>query len=296
MSAIELPTDVDVSMTDERESENSSLYHEYNRGDLATLEVPARPCDINFLEVIVTDLNMIRDKWVLKHEHISHQHAQECLEAIQMECDRLHDAPELFPNSATMSHFFELVYALSTQIMDAIAALRQKDQCFQAQVELELKKTRPTYVNGLKPWDQFLANGAPGSGSGGVPPQRTIFQVVPYGGIQLLQSWEKELKEVTEFLDNIRNRRPQPRKIPPWSHTRVGLDADGLIRQNQVLIMRPNPFKRYRGKMNNEKLEGLGYVMKMLEGERVIGLNPHFYAGLIIRRVPRDWAPQAPAK
>ncbi len=171
-------------------------------------EISARPCSKRFLEAIVTDLTTIRDKWILDHERISHQAAQECLEAIQLECDRLHEAPELFPDATTMNQFFEVVYALSTQIMDVIAQWTRNKKFFQAQVELEskneLKETRPTYLMDRKPWSQFLANGAPGSGNSDLRIHpKAIEQVIPYAGIRLLQSWTQEIKEVKDFIDSV---------------------------------------------------------------------------------------------
>ncbi|KAI9703281.1 MAG: hypothetical protein M1836_007847 [Candelina mexicana] len=296
MSAINPPTSVDVSMTDESDSKQSGLYHEYDRGEIATSEVPTRPCDTKLLEVLVTDLTMIRDEWILNHEDISHQDAQDCLEAIQAECDRLHDAPELFPDATTKDQFFEIVFTLATQIMDAIALWRQKDESFQAQVELaskeELKETRPTYLEDRKPWSQFLANGALGSGTTYARAHpKTILQILPYGGIRILQSWDQESREVKDFIDNIRHRRLKPRKPLAWAHNFLGPGIDGLARNIRPVIMMPNPFARhYRREVKGrsvEKLEVLGKAMKALEGERPLVPNPHFFPVTVFWRWPR---------
>lgn len=141
------------------------------------------------------------------------------LAAALLEAKHLADHPNLFPScpgtgqsSANVRRRFELVVQTSMRRFELRAAhharLKHKREYVQGLNTLARKEEKalqllnqPTYADDLLPWEQFLLRGSPGCGIKLPDAARNVaYQMVPFGGALLLNTWLKDNAELEEKI------------------------------------------------------------------------------------------------
>jgi hypothetical protein len=143
------------------------------------------------------------------------QRLDECVDQILEECDRLFHNVELFPSSVDKANFFNEVRSTALEI-EAAAAPKTDEKLHEMKKNLEshkepkekayLKRMKPPYVEGLRPWQQWLYDGAPGSGIDLLTPESDAhaIQLISHGGKRLLESRCNETNHCRTLIGNVR--------------------------------------------------------------------------------------------
>jgi len=218
--------EIEQSLDLSSEDGSAIFYKDYNRGrqrgemhhptkayDLPTTStgnacIKTVPCSPEYLEKLLKGLRDVRNSLTIDRDQISGARAKQLLSIILQECNRLEDEPELFTIIAERDHFFETVHRHVAQIIAVLEGWQEYDE-LQLDVLAEMRReqqnvTRPTYQPGLKPWSQFLSNGAPGAPSLGQAPAALLaVQIVPYGGSKILETWTKKHKELMSAVMTV---------------------------------------------------------------------------------------------
>ncbi len=173
-----------------------------------------RPCSIDFLIVIISDLKTILQGYYWNHKNFSREAVKSSLQKLIKECTRLTLSPELIPDKALAKWFFCKFDGLATEIRRTIATWKRYGKRQRTHVLIMMKRyqhrARRHFHRAYKPWQQFLSRDAPGSGTGlrGPKPCLTV-QVVPWAGVKLLCAWSKECKDIIKAIEEVRSVRFQ---------------------------------------------------------------------------------------
>jgi hypothetical protein len=163
------------------------------------------------LDLIIKGLDRVLDNYTLDFENYDmRDRALDVLERVQIEITTLRANPQSFADQKTYVTYFANVGRKTHQIMETIRLHTAREKMDEEMAELRHEENyrvnRPSYVKELinQPWQQFLHPEAPGWPMDlNTPPGVTSHQIIPNGGIRILAKWEKEVKEIYEFLDNV---------------------------------------------------------------------------------------------
>ena len=114
------------------------------------------------------------------------------------EIKRLQRHPELFPSQKVRTKFGEWVDCERKLYDVAVTSHENQLKMLASHLEGQEKKNeqsyRPFFKPTVKPWHQFLHNGAPGVTAETSKPKFGSFQLVPPGGVHLTGVWRCENK------------------------------------------------------------------------------------------------------
>ncbi|KAF2757297.1 hypothetical protein EJ05DRAFT_385461 [Pseudovirgaria hyperparasitica] len=128
---------------------------------------------------------------------------------LMIQCESLYQKPQIFPPTESRDTFFENLApflekaGVILEVIEKLAPLAQEHrELIKRGHTAYMRRTRPTFVWGIKPWSQFLRPGAPGASfafASNLPQQQFSLQVLPRGGICIWSTWladaESELEK-----------------------------------------------------------------------------------------------------
>ena len=128
---------------------------------------------------------------------------------IDNEADRLHANPCLFPSAEIRQEFCTYVSKTSKLLLDNYNQAKAAEDIYRTHVEAEFQANeqffRGTFQPRLTPWQQFLHNKAPGlNRSGDLDVPNGSMQVIPPGGMRLLEAWDQEHCRIARELGAVR--------------------------------------------------------------------------------------------
>lgn len=201
-------------------------YRDYDKGDLlGKPSVPAQyyndkllilfsrhranaPCSPSFIDALTSDFIALRNEAILAPSNIHHKIYRLGMRIVVSECYRLIKNPTLFSTVQAHEQFKSDILRYTKQTSEAIKGweLIREGMAEAAEEDKEnfvLKNRRP-FKEGLNPWNQFLDNWAPGSACNlrGLKDQISG-QVMPKGGIEILDEWTDETEDVREAVEQV---------------------------------------------------------------------------------------------
>ncbi|KAI5302929.1 hypothetical protein KEM56_000210 [Ascosphaera pollenicola] len=193
------------------------------------------------------------------------------------EIDRLERHPSLFPEPLMMIRFLALADEIrkSKEKEERLRGmLVEANQISQEEDEILDGINRPMFKRELKPWEQFLLKGSPGSGLT-IPehPPHMLFQVMPFAGALLRDRW---LKTTRELEQKIKQDRLPPevakRPVPDQEFATPSTDLDIQYSQHRF----PNLYKEKAGPQIRDydvtdRLENFSDLIDGLEGRPYLG-------------------------
>ncbi|MCJ1288119.1 hypothetical protein MMC26_007474 [Xylographa opegraphella] len=130
------------------------------------------------------------------------------LSSICKEIKRLQNHRELFPTEYVGEQFLGNVYDICGWVEEAFGFFQEELNMWHKLFDLELAEIKaaswPTFRAGRNPWHQFLHNGAPGHRV--IPkqaPKTESMQIIPPGGLNLLQAWQTEIEDILKTYDEV---------------------------------------------------------------------------------------------
>jgi hypothetical protein len=178
---------------------------------------PVTPVDPKTLETILNTFDRIVGKYMFEpNQPKLPAQAMDALKIVKAECHDLRRKPQCFTDIIAYQAFFEAVDKKCHQIIELIrlqkARRKMDEEMANLRTDENYRTHRPSYVNELmvQPWQQFLHAEAPGwpralSSSQDV----RSHQIIPNGGMRILASWEKDVKEIYDFLDAVHHYVPK---------------------------------------------------------------------------------------
>lgn len=172
----------------------------YTKDFLTGDGVVARKCSTDYLASIYkTCLDTYRPDEV----NLSPEEAERLAESVRLELTRLTSYPDLFPTPTAHERFFKLLQESVAKVVkkrqdkenESIEeSIRLRANLIAREEEDILQEiNRPSFKPGLKPWEQFLLKGSPGSGVVLPPdPPNGYVQMMPIGGVALHLRWLRE--------------------------------------------------------------------------------------------------------
>lgn len=163
-------------------------------------------CSMRYLLMLLLELKKARSFSLVSSCGASdHEKQLDRLKYLTREISRLLQQPCIFPSDTVKARFFAVLGVdAELQFSQACKALLLKRELRNLERRHRAHVTRTTYVEGACGWDNFLFNGAPGSGftSHRTNPE-TIFQVVPAVGIRILADWDREEADIVRFVREV---------------------------------------------------------------------------------------------
>ena len=167
---------------------------------------PKSECSVRYLLTLLLELQKARAYALLC---VMGESSEECqirrLQFLAREISRLIRHPELFPSPKAKARFLgvlgadaELQFAQACKTLLLQRELRNLDRKSRKEI------TRTPYIDGSRGWENFLLNGAPGSGHVShrtIP--KSIFQVVPAVGMQIIADYDREEAEIVRFVEEV---------------------------------------------------------------------------------------------
>jgi hypothetical protein len=163
-------------------------------------------CSIKYLINLLLELKKCRAHAWLRLSGISSDETQtQRLQFLAREISRLLHQPDLFVSPKVRARFLS--------VLGADAELQFTQACKNLLLGRELRNldrksrqevTRKPYKDKSTGWENFLLNGAPGSGypSHGTIP-KSIFQVVPAVGMRIIADFDREEAEIIRFVEEV---------------------------------------------------------------------------------------------
>ncbi|MCJ1435700.1 hypothetical protein MMC27_005075 [Xylographa pallens] len=166
------------------------------------------PCSVKFLHYILHDFVLV---WVATWFTRSDFEVDEILivsSNICREVKRLQNHRELFPSKEMGEEFLDIVYDICESLEKAMAKFQGHRDLWHKLLDEEIAEVKaaswPTFQAGRNAWHQFLHNGAPGHRV--IPKQASnteSMQLIPPGGLNLLQAWQTEIEDVLKTYDEV---------------------------------------------------------------------------------------------
>ena len=121
------------------------------------------------------------------------------------ELQRLIQYPRLFRSASIETRFFALLGAHSRmQFGKACIDLLLEAEMHKIVCSSRKNETRKSYVDGSRSWENFLLDGAPGTPYRVVRTvPKSVFQVVPAGGMRIVADYEREESEIVRFVEQV---------------------------------------------------------------------------------------------
>ncbi|KAM5442512.1 hypothetical protein MferCBS31731_002390 [Microsporum ferrugineum] len=238
--------------------------------------------------------------------------AKRLSECVVRELTRLMAHPDLFPTATAHQRFLHI---LEDSIKDLVEERKQKEyqlavdnfrlranEIARREEQILQRINRPSFKPDLKPWEQFLLKGSPGSGVVLPPcPPNGYVQLMPIGGVALHLRWLRRRYMVArEFLQS--KTPPDIPSNPPRSKESIHLDfqralypSSNVVHRNSWISLTPNPYYDRRmpiPKHNRviERLENFNAVIERLEGEEPSNYNgePTGIRAMLYRTIVED--------
>ncbi len=162
-------------------------------------------CSLEFLNVILEDLELIQIGCLCNDDHEISVLIEEKLDATIVELKRLQENPELYSNKIAQQNFLQLV----RKRCDGIAKTLQGTKLLR-----QARRDRSKFLDGFnqaevlpdhdehrKPWQQFLHNHAPGSGIEGLRTnEEGCAYLFPPAGVRvvcnMLQDYQSAVRDI----------------------------------------------------------------------------------------------------
>nr|ACS91131.1 unknown [Nannizzia gypsea]ACS91144.1 unknown [Nannizzia gypsea] len=274
-------------------------WSEYDPGLLNGDGVAVRKCSTDFLASLYKTL---LDTYRPDEVNLSPEEAERLTESVRQELTRLTNYPDLFPTPTAQERFFKILQESVAKVVkkredkesESIEeSIRLRANLIARDEEQILQSiNRPSFKPELKPWEQFLLKGSPGSGIV-LPPD-------PPNGYANPPSADSP----TETRDPEETYNMFQRALYP-SHN--------VTHQNSWISLTPNPYfevntpyltanflddlTRYQRRMpipkHNrviDRLESFNALIERLEGEEPTNYNgdPSGVRGMLYRTIVKD--------
>lgn len=163
-------------------------------------------CSTNYLLTLLLELHKARAQPLLQLTGLSSEESHlRRLQFLAHEISRLLQQPDLFVSSQVRARFLSM--------LSADAELHFTQACKNLLVNQELRNlerrsrkalTRTPYKDGSVGWENFLLDGAPGSGHASHRTAPTsIFQVVPAVGMRIIADYDREEVEIVRYVEEV---------------------------------------------------------------------------------------------
>jgi hypothetical protein len=163
-------------------------------------------CSMRYLLILLLELQKARAYALLRISGASKDEKQlDRLQFLAREISRILGRPGLFPSLNVKARFLSILAAdAELQFSQACKALLLKRELRNLERQSCTQLTRATYTDGSRGWENFLLNGAPGSGfvSHRTTPA-SIFQVVTAVGMRILADFDREEAEIVRFVQEV---------------------------------------------------------------------------------------------
>ncbi|GBF66496.1 hypothetical protein TMEN_9216 [Trichophyton mentagrophytes] len=263
-------------------------WSEYDPGLLNGDGVAVRKCSTDYLASIYkTCLDTYRPNEV----NLSPDEAERLTESVRLELTRLTSYPDLFPTPTAHERFFKLLQESVAKVVkkrqdkeneSMEESIRLRANLIAREEEDILQEiNRPSFKPGLKPWEQFLMKGSPGSGVVLPPdPPNGYVQMMPIGGSNPPSADSPAEARDPEETYNMFKRALYP------SHN--------VTHQTSWISLSPNPyFERMPIPKHNrviDRLESFNALIERLEGEEPTNYNgdPSGVRAMLYRTIVED--------
>nr|ACS91125.1 unknown [Nannizzia gypsea] len=211
--------------------------------------------------------------------NLSPEEAERLTESVRQELTRLTNYPDLFPTPTAQERFFKILQESVAKVVkkredkesESIEeSIRLRANLIARDEEQILQSiNRPSFKPELKPWEQFLLKGSPGSGVAlSEDPPNGYVQMMPMGGLALHRMWLKNT-----YIETRRYR-------------------------EEVMTLTPNPYYERRmatPKHNRviDRLESFNDIIARLEGDDVINAHGEESVRVMLYRTTVEDAPDA---
>nr|ACS91136.1 unknown [Nannizzia gypsea]ACS91140.1 unknown [Nannizzia gypsea] len=291
-------------------------WSEYDPGLLNGDGVAVRKCSIDFLASLYkTFLDTYRPDEV----NLSPEEAERLTESVRQELTRLTNYPDLFPTPTAQERFFKILQESVAKVVkkredkesESIEeSIRLRANLIARDEEQILQSiNRPSFKPELKPWEQFLLKGSPGSGVAlSEDPPNGYVQMMPMGGLALHRMWLKNTYiETRRYREEVANgsepasdehfaqRTPEETA----SMFQAALYPDSKVkRRGTWMTLTPNPYYERRmaiPKHNRviDRLESFNDIIARLEGDDVINAHGEESVRVMLYRTTVEDAPDA---
>nr|ACS91149.1 unknown [Nannizzia gypsea]ACS91154.1 unknown [Nannizzia gypsea] len=206
--------------------------------------------------------------------NLSPEEAERLTQSVRQELTRLTNYPDLFPTPTARERFFKLLQESVAKVVkkredkesESIEeSIRLRANLIARDEEQVLQSiNRPSFKPELKPWEQFLLNGSPGSGVTLPPgPPNEYMQIMPTGGLALHRMW---LKNTYMAARRYRVEVENGLEPPPDEH---------FAQRSPEMTLTPNPYYERRMEIPKhnrviDRLESFNDLIARLEGDDVV--------------------------
>ena len=172
--------------------------------------------DRQVLEKLLGDMEVVRDSLVMQVHRKSEadfettlQSAEKILNAATVKVDSLVSSGSDLANDQLGKSFLFEVHQLTSQMLKAHKHWEDKDE-YMSEIDSDIndelqEQRRPWEDPEVKPWGQFLEDGAPG-----VPDsykmlsdKYSTLQIIPEQGIELIQQWEEDNRQAQGAVQSV---------------------------------------------------------------------------------------------
>ncbi|EFR02524.1 hypothetical protein MGYG_05520 [Nannizzia gypsea CBS 118893] len=259
-------------------------WSEYDPGLLNGDGVAVRKCSIDFLASLYkTFLDTYRPDEV----NLSPEEAERLTESVRQELTRLTNYPDLFPTPTAQERFFKILQESVAKVVkkredkesESIEeSIRLRANLIARDEEQILQSiNRPSFKPELKPWEQFLLKGSPGSGVAlSEDPPNGYVQMMPMGGLALHRMWLKNT-----YIETRRYREEV---------------ANGSEPASDEHFAQRTPERRMATPKHNrviDRLESFNDIIARLEGDDVINAHGEESVRVMLYRTTVEDAPDA---
>ncbi|KAK8151742.1 hypothetical protein IWX90DRAFT_496069 [Phyllosticta citrichinensis] len=188
--------------------------------DLTELTVPDTlilGSDAHLLDVI-QDFETLRNQYILDFGKPTSSELELTVDKLIAECRRLLESSSLIKDDNTRRRFFATVKKLATDIIH-LTSVKEKvhDTVERIREGERVNKARTGFIKDLPRWNQFLDKNAPGASILLLQTRRLLhqkrdaYQVIPRGGVKILQFWDERLWALIQAIDSLR-----PQAVSLW--------------------------------------------------------------------------------
>lgn len=162
-------------------------------------------------------MDALRNEYILDFGKPTSTDFKITIDKLVAECQKLLASSCLIKNNKTRQRFFTTLKKLATDLMTLSTV---KDKVHQVVERVRdgdrMNRRRTGFVKELPRWNQFLNKNAPGTNAlllqlrRMLHPKRDAYQVIPRGGIKILQHWDERLHSLTLTIDTVRHSHHSP--------------------------------------------------------------------------------------
>ncbi|KAK7537262.1 uncharacterized protein J3D65DRAFT_667936 [Phyllosticta citribraziliensis] len=206
--------------------------------------------DAHLLDVI-QDFETLRNQYILDFGKPTSSEFEPTVDKLIAECRRLLESSSLIKDDNTRQRFFATVKKLATDIIH-LTSVKEKvhDTVERIREGERVNKARTGFIKDLPRWNQFLDKNAPGASilllqiRRLLHQKRDAYQVIPRGGIKILQFWDERLWELIQAIDSLR-----PQSVSLW-HKRIEWGHPSMHRLNfglrtfEPMTFEPSPWNK----------------------------------------------------